>query len=358
MKNKEANFQLLKIAAMLMIVSHHIVAKNMLNVDTQIVGITLNKLALQVLGNNAFIGNNLFFLVSAWFLSKKNDESVCLNYSMKSCFRIEKTVLFYSIAMCIAMTVLGLQSKTALLGCIFPTMTGVWWYPTTYIVFLLIWPFYHRALMWFSDDSLKQFTLVILSVWSLTSLIPFVNLGASNLITFFMLYAVVIVVRRLNITFEDHKFKFICFMIIPYCAAIISIIVLDLLGSKITAAAQYSCYFMRGNYRPVSMMVSVGLFMWGTSWKIKSNRMLDYLAEATFGIYLFHMYPTMSKLLFERVFSLQDIIYKPYAVVYLVIATLAIFVAGLLIDSIRRLLFFVCSFLVGKIRVKNESACC
>ena len=69
MKNKEANFQLLKIAAMLMIVSHHIVAKNMLNVDTQIVGITMNKLALQVLGNNAFIGNNLFFLVSAWFLS-------------------------------------------------------------------------------------------------------------------------------------------------------------------------------------------------------------------------------------------------------------------------------------------------
>ena len=49
MKNKEANFQILKIAAMLMIVSHHLVAKNAFNIDTQVIGITGNKLALQIL---------------------------------------------------------------------------------------------------------------------------------------------------------------------------------------------------------------------------------------------------------------------------------------------------------------------
>lgn len=52
MKNKEANFQILKIAAMLMIVSHHLVAKNAFNIDTQVIGITGNKLALQILGKN------------------------------------------------------------------------------------------------------------------------------------------------------------------------------------------------------------------------------------------------------------------------------------------------------------------
>ena len=89
MKNKEANFQILKIAAMLKIVSHHLVAKNAFNIDTQVIGITGNKLALQILGNNAFIGNNLFFLVSAWFLSKKPDEKVDLNYSARSCWKRE-----------------------------------------------------------------------------------------------------------------------------------------------------------------------------------------------------------------------------------------------------------------------------
>lgn len=101
MKNKEANFQILKIAAMLMIVSHHLVAKNAFNIDTQVIGITGNKLALQILGNNAFIGNNLFFLVSAWFLSKKPDEKVDLNYSARSCWKIEKKRFYFTDSQCV-----------------------------------------------------------------------------------------------------------------------------------------------------------------------------------------------------------------------------------------------------------------
>lgn len=107
MKKREASFQILKLVAMFMIISHHLVAKNAFNIDTEIIGITGNKLALQILGNNAFIGNNLFFLVSAWFLSKKLDEKVNLNYSAESCWKIEKTVLFYGLSMYLGAFVVG-----------------------------------------------------------------------------------------------------------------------------------------------------------------------------------------------------------------------------------------------------------
>ena len=111
-KNKEASFQYLKIIAMIMIVFHHLIAKNVFNIDTQVIGITANKIILQILGNNAFIGNNLFFLVSAWFLSRKLDKNVNFNYSIKACWKIEKTVLFYSISMCSAMMIIrGGQTK-------------------------------------------------------------------------------------------------------------------------------------------------------------------------------------------------------------------------------------------------------
>lgn len=99
MVKKQSNFQLLKILAMLMIVSHHLVSKNAFNVDTEIVGLTTNKLLLQILGNNAFIGNNLFFLISAWFLSSKAEDFINLKYSFSSCVRLERTVLFYSISL-------------------------------------------------------------------------------------------------------------------------------------------------------------------------------------------------------------------------------------------------------------------
>jgi len=99
MVKKQSNFQLLKILAMLMIVAHHLVSKNAFNVDTEIVGLTANKLLLQILGNNAFIGNNLFFLISAWFLSSKAEDSINLKYSFSSCVRLERIVLFYSISL-------------------------------------------------------------------------------------------------------------------------------------------------------------------------------------------------------------------------------------------------------------------
>ena len=358
MKNKEANFQILKIAAMLMIVSHHLVAKNVFNIDTQVIGITGNKLALQVLGNNAFIGNNLFFLVSAWFLSKKSDEKVDFSYSARSCWKIEKTVLFYGLSMCIGAFIFGGgQSKILLLQSVFPTLTGMWWYPTTYMIFLLIWPFYHKALMGFSEDILKQFTTVMLVVWSVSTIVPFINWGANNLLAFLMLYSIVIMIKRMGITYENHKSEFKALILIPYIVAVISIIALDLVGKKISSAAEYSCYFMRGNYRPVSMMVSIGLFMRGTSWKVRTNKVLDYLAEATFGVYLFHMYPANMTYLFEKLFSLQKVIEKPCAVLWVVAVTAIIFVTGVAIDSLRKAMFSSFEFLTNLIRAKNNSAC-
>ncbi len=97
--------------------------------------------------------------------------------------------------------------------------------------------------------------------------------------------------------------------------------------------------------------------MWGTSWKVRTNKVLDYLAEATFGVYLFHMYPANMTYLFEKLFSLQKVIEKPYAVLWVVAVTAIIFVTGVAIDSLRKSMFSSFEFLTNLIRAKNNSAC-
>ena len=102
---RQSNFEFLRIISMLMIVAHHFVAKNAFNVDTEIIGLTVNKLFLQFIGNHAFIGNNLFFMISAWFLcdvSKEYD----IKKSLKSVWKIERQILFYSISMCCIVLIL------------------------------------------------------------------------------------------------------------------------------------------------------------------------------------------------------------------------------------------------------------
>lgn len=222
------------------------------------------------------------------------------------------------------------------------------------MIFLMIWPFYHHALLRFSIEDLKRYVLIIFTIWSLPTLIPFANLGANNLLAFLMLYAAVVLIKRLKIVFDNYRKVFFGFMLIPYALAVLSMIALDLLGKRIPAAAEYSCYFMRGNYRPVSMMVSIGLFMWGTSWQVRTNRVIDYLADATFGVYLFHMYPPIMKILFEQIFLIQNVIDKPFAVLWLVAITVVIFLAGALIDIVRKVLFYTCDLLINQIRAKNN----
>lgn len=71
-KKKNSAFELLKILAMLKIIGNHLIAHNAFNVDTDIIGLTFNKVFFQFIGNG-FIGSNLFFMISAWFLCTKTD---------------------------------------------------------------------------------------------------------------------------------------------------------------------------------------------------------------------------------------------------------------------------------------------
>ena len=66
-KVKQSNFELLKVVAMLMIVCLHLNTQNAFNIDTQLTGLNPSRVFLQLIGNHAFVGNNLFFMVSAWF---------------------------------------------------------------------------------------------------------------------------------------------------------------------------------------------------------------------------------------------------------------------------------------------------
>lgn len=301
-RERQSNYELLKIIAMLMIVSHHFIAKNAFNVDTEITGITFNKLFLQFIGNHAFIGNNLFFMCSAWFLvDKKIDFSSFPRPQLKHIWSMEKKMLFYSIGLWIMFRITeggGTATLSMLAKSVFPLSTNLWWYPTTYAVFLLIQPFYHKGLEALEKDTLCKLILTMTCIWSVSSLVPFFNYGASNFLCFIMLYAVVFQMKRYGI---EKLTKRNCKLIIitGYAIAAASIVLLDVLGTHITQAGDYACYFIRGNNRLLPFIISIAIFRLSTEWKIQS-KVINYVASLTLGIYLIHMYPLMMECLFSK----------------------------------------------------------
>ena len=306
-QERQSNFELIKILAMFMIVAHHFIAKNAFNVDTEIVGISFNKVFLQFIGNHAFIGNNLFFMCSAYFLIDKSiDVSTYPRKQIKRIWFMEKPMLFYAIGMWLLFRffVGGTANLNLLAKSLLPMSTKIWWYPTTYAVFLLIQPFYQLGLDAMDKDTLKKLIVVMFCIWSVSTLIPFFDYEPTNLICFILLYAIVYRMKKYGL----HVSKKACRLIIlaGYVIAAISIVALDLIGKRYQTAGNYACYFIRGNYRFLPMVISIAIFLIARDWNLQS-KVINYIASLTFGIYLIHMYPLMMDWLFSNKGSLFDI---------------------------------------------------
>lgn len=151
---RNSSIELLRIIAMMMIISHHYIVGSQINTLAQ--PISFHKLFADcILRPGGKIGVTIFFLITAWFLSSMKEAS------SKKCFRkilqIEKEMLFYSITICI-FSFLFLKdyfSNRYFLISFFPTIFRLWWYPTSYIVFFITFSF---PAYWTTKNRKKVFT--------------------------------------------------------------------------------------------------------------------------------------------------------------------------------------------------------
>lgn len=107
-KVKLSNFELLKVVAMLMIVCHHLITQNAFNIDTQLTRLNASRMFCQFIGNHAFVGNNLFFMMSAWFLCTTT-ETFQFKKTVSRIWSLEKVMLFYSIGIPVAIGLINDQ---------------------------------------------------------------------------------------------------------------------------------------------------------------------------------------------------------------------------------------------------------
>ena len=336
-KQRQSNFEALKILGMLMILAHHFVAKNGFAVDSEIMGITFNKVFLQFIGNHAFVGNNLFFLVSAWFLYDAGS-NFSLQNSLRKIWRLERQMLFWSLVLLAVCAGGGQWSLTMVIKSIFPLSTNLWWYPTTYAVFLLICPYYHKAMKGFEKSIVKRWMAIMFCIWSASTLVPFFEYGASNMCAFVMLYTVVFYIKEFKPVILSNKKLWRGIILIGYSIGFISVVILDVVGTKMQAAAYYACYYLRGNYRVLPMLISVSIFILATQWKIRS-KFINTVAVTTFGVYLIHMYPWVQQKLFGEVLSLEKWISNPFLPLLSVGIVLGLFAICSALEWLGQMLF-------------------
>lgn len=344
---RQANFELLRIVAMLMIISLHYLGKGELLASFPFVA-KENPVGVLAWLIEAFciVAVNCYVLISGYFFV----ESAWKPGKVVSLFC---QVLFYSLLVPCLLLLAGAESAKGMglygwINCVLPIETEHYWFATAYLILYLFVPFLAAGIRQMEKRQLQIVTALLLCFFSLGKTIFPISLVADrrgyDFGWFLCLFVVAGYIRKYGIPWLEKRSHAVA--VYFFSAFFIWLLALfsNTLGGEIDTFSYYADMPYTYNHL-LCLTGAVSLFYLFKNLRVREGRFADVvrrLALYTFGVYLLHehnlvRYEWMQWLGVEEV--KDSFLFVPHMIgcVFLVYA------AGTAVDAVRAWLF-------GKVR--------
>lgn len=324
--NRQSNFELIRIVAMLFIVVRHFCFYS--GFDSTESDLLINNVWITAVRPLGKLGVDLFVLVSGYFLAGKS------RVTIKKTAVLWGQIFFYS-ALIFVFSVLHNPSNYSfgkMVESFLPISYNGLWFVKTYFMFFLVTPFLNMVLNNLSKKVHITVILLFLLCWTLVPSELQEELQYSDLLWFCFLFFVAAFIKKWenNVKLSPAK-----------CFLMFGIVFLILGGYKIISL--YDREIMK-TYKPYTMnsvfnlLCSLFIFLGFKNIQIKNpkvNRAVNLIASATFGVYLIHDNNYVRDVLWEKVFKGPQMINSPYLILYGTAAALIVFCVCIVIDLAR-----------------------
>ena len=217
---------------------------------------------------------------------------------------------------------------------VMPLSRGVWWYATAYAIFLALLPFLARGLKALGREYHLALAATVLATWGLTSFIPGmikINDGLFGFIYLFILIS----------AYKWHMKPFTVKQIWLVISIGLGFFLLYAAASATLSLLRHDMgIFITSHWRLPVIIVGFGMFLLFDRATFH-NRTINRIAQSAFAVYLITDYAASEKLLWVRLFNLQNLYEQPLSILQILGILLAIYVACTLLDFIRQALFAV-----------------
>lgn len=329
---RNSNIELLRIIAMFMILAHHFIVHN--GYDVLKLPLGPERIFFQlVMAGGGKVGVVIFFSISAWFFL---DKEQTIRSNLKRVWIMERELLFWSLILVTFYLVfdradLGMK---LMVKSVMPLSMGVWWYATAYAIFLALLPFLAKGLKALGREYHLALATTVLVIWGLSSFIPGMVRISDGFLGFIYLFILISAYKWYMEPFTTRQVWLMIgtglgFFLLYTCASI----TLSLLGHDMGI-------YITSDWRLPVIMVGFGMFLLFDRVTFH-NRIINRIAQSAFAVYLITDYAASEKLLWTRLFNLQDLYQQPFAIPQILGILLAIYAACTLIDFIRQALFAV-----------------
>lgn len=341
-KTRQANIELLRILAMLMIIALHYLDKGGILVPFEhgMTGMQILHRLLQILCIGAV---NLYVLISGYFL-------VEARFTVKKVVLLWAQVLFYAWGMAaiffLTGTVnIGEQGIYDLIPVVLPVTGNHYWFATVYLTLFAVSPFINVAIKHMTRVQhgwAIGIMVLIFSLWNtvLPFTIPVTDGEGMDLPWFICLYLIAAYIRKYP---DCVKLKKRFCLPLYFGSAVLSVLLgllLLLVDTKVGKLGGYA-----GNFFPynslLTLTASVALFLFFLQWNIKDGfvaRCIVKFGACTFGVFLIHEHFYM-RYLWPKWFGVAEMADSPFMILHMAGTVLAVFFACAVIDMVRQWIF-------------------
>lgn len=323
-KVRESRWELMRIVAMLMIVSGHCLGQS--GFYAQAAG--WNAWMGAFVGSGSRIAVNVFLFLGCWFM-------VDAPFRARRVVRLYLEVWCYVAPITLVVVLLGfpVPLKDIVRG-IFPFLGKTVWFASAYLALLLFSPWLQKILAW----PRRSLRLLLFVGFALTSFWVTVytfdrteDQWLDILVWFSFSYLFVGYYKRyLAQKIRIGKWKVLALTLLLYVV---------LVGTSMTQTGLLhklaNAYL--GDYKTIpNVLCAMGLFYFFQHTELGCNRVINWFAASAFAVYIIHQTPAFIPVLWKRIFQSEYWTMSSYSVGFGLLVVFTVYFGCTLIDHVRK----------------------
>lgn len=331
-KQRNSSVEFLRIVATLMVVVSHCSFHGFYHAGEGYMWINSiwNRFFLQIF-NMGNLGVDIFVLITGYFMISSRGGHT---KRIKSLLGEVWTYSVIALGLYVAFGSDSINAKTVITS-FFPTMFGLYWFFTTYVVIAFFSPFLNRGILSLKSEP-KEFHRMLVMMFFLWSVSPTLTTAAwcseSNLVQFVMLYTMGAYLALFSNCWLIRNAKKM--LIISILAWLGISVVGNVVGGKIPYVAQHVTYFYSKN-SVLTICFALSLVAYAVKRNFV-NKTINALCKGVFAVYLLTDNSLLRNLLWHGLLHVEKRAESPILVIWLAIWSLSLFVIGIFLDAMRR----------------------
>lgn len=221
---------------------------------------------------------------------------------------------------------------------IFPTMFGLYWFASCYVLIYIFAPFFKKLIDNISKKDFKILLTLMIIIFGIIAFIPRTKTFFNELIWLIVIYFISAYIKKYNCNFmKNNKIRIGCIFLVIIIMNIIMVL-LELLSTKVSMISDLVYYFNNIN-SPLVLILTVLIFTIFSNISIGNNNIVNKIASTTFGIYLLHENVFLREIIWEKIVQGYNYINSPFLIINAICGVLGVFLVALILDIVIEKIF-------------------